>query len=717
MRAYRGLWSVGLALSLAGCAGTREGLVETGPTGGPIRSRILAWRSGPAASASAPTAVAAPNPDAGKSSTETLQAATVAAASPPPRTADPKVTVEPPTRTGRLSKYIPGLNRAETEKALAKAKSDNEFIRPAGRDLWAESARRGAQERLDRWRDEARVAATGANNDGSTVLPVSMEVGTSQTTVRPRTVEPASRSQPRPRLATPPIEEAKTDGGPTGVIPAAAPSSPDANTPPVPAPPSEESVPTLPELIENETPTPTPLTAAAPTEPATIPAASETPATPTEPAIMPAAAATEPVAPPTDPATTLTATGSTASAIAAPLAPVAEPQPELSVDSDTPPAPDRPAAPAAPPARSAPPNPNAKPDLDTAPPAPRTAPPAPNATTAPEPDTAPAKPEAPATAPANPEAAKPADDAMPVASPATPAVTPLPAIENAPPEQAAPVAPAAAPVILGEPQTPQVTYAAPSKTAPSKVMPQPVAPSKVAPTAKHGSWIKSKKARLHRAWDALTGPEPAPAPTVGGATPSQQTPIYFPTTTAATTPPPPLAPSAPEAAAVETEAAQPTATAVPASNPSVSRPKDTILGSHTQYFPSAYYAQTVQTTGIAPATALADNADTQSGETSWRPRLLPKLVARFKGSEEVASHPIGCRCGRHPVGPAAPAAPSTVIAASGSSGRIKVELPPTPDVNEELPIVSVGAMPDDVTQYRDVLQRVSTNGLNEAPQR
>ena len=100
MRTYRGVWSVGLVLGLAGCAGTRQGLVETDPTGSPIRSRLLAWRSGSAAPA--PTTVARSNAVAARAATESLQASTAAAAVAPPKTADAKVTVQQLSRTGRL---------------------------------------------------------------------------------------------------------------------------------------------------------------------------------------------------------------------------------------------------------------------------------------------------------------------------------------------------------------------------------------------------------------------------------------------------------------------------------------------------------------------------------------------------------------------------------------------------------------------------------------
>ena len=195
MRVYRGVWSVGLVLGLAGCAGTRPGLVETDPAGGPIRSRILAWRSGSATTAKpTTTTVAGTNRDGSGTSTDSLQAATAAAAVTPAPTPDPKTAAAPPPSPRPLGRLFPSLNRAQVSP---KAKVENDLVRPAGRDLWAESAHPGAQERTERWREEARLAATAGNNDGTTVLPVSMEVGTSRTTVRPG----RASAKPQPRQA------------------------------------------------------------------------------------------------------------------------------------------------------------------------------------------------------------------------------------------------------------------------------------------------------------------------------------------------------------------------------------------------------------------------------------------------------------------------------------------------------------------------------------
>ncbi len=433
MRVYRGMWSVGLVLGLAGCAGTKPGLVGTEPARGPIQTRILAWRAGSSTTAKpTTTTVAANNSDGSAAVPDSLQAATAAAAAPVPKI-DPKTVAPASASTSPLGRLFPSLNRAQV---TPKAKVENDLVRPAGRDLWAESAREGLRSEPNAG-EEARLAATAGNNDGTTVLPVSMEVGTSHTTVRPRVVPPPNRNPAKPRVAVAPVEEAKTDGGPTGVIPAAitpenaiAPepaSSPVivvADTSPTP-PPADATEPILPELVENP----------------------NTPATPS---------------PTTDPAAALAGVETARTAVLAAPLPESETltDPTLVSGLDTPPAPDRPAAPVT---RSAPPNPNAAADdlapaKPVAPPNPNAATPAPTPTPAPAPAPAPTKPDAaaaddtkpgPAAIPAadkpvDPGKEKPADDAKadtakeqpdapPVALPPTPAVpvvTPSPVSQS-----------------------------------------------------------------------------------------------------------------------------------------------------------------------------------------------------------------------------------------------------------------------------------------------
>ena len=235
---------------------------------------------------------------------------------------------------------------------------------------------------------------------------------------------PPNRNPAKPRLAVVPVDEAKTDGGPTGVIPAAA--NPDniltpepaispvrvvADTSPTP-PPADVTEPILPELVENPT----------------------TPAVP---------------APTTDPAATLAGVETARTAVLAAPLPEAETvtDPTLVTGLDTPPAAGSSRRAGRPATRSAPPNPNATAD-DLAPAKP-VAPPNPNAAT-PTPAPAPTKPNAAADdakpspaampdadKPADPNPGKPADDAKaetdkepPAAAlpptPAVPVVTPSP---------------------------------------------------------------------------------------------------------------------------------------------------------------------------------------------------------------------------------------------------------------------------------------------------
>ncbi len=309
-------------------------------------------------------------------------------------------------------------------------------------------------------------------------------------------------------------------------------------------------------------------------------------------------------------------------------------------------------------------------------------------------------------------------------------------------------------------------------------------------TPQQGHWakLKAKKARLHQAWNVLTGNEhtTTSAPMIGSVAPSQQAidlqrwgyhppattyntyaPVTPPTTAPAssgesaspppTTPTPkdtdtadaakpaapadpdaakpaapadpdaakPAAPASPDAAKpaapASPDAAKPTAPTAPpapAPKPKVSRITESILGNQTQYFPSSYYKQTSQASQVAIATALSDSIQTPAtvGSTGWRPRLLPRLVARLRGSETVTVHPAGCLCGQHPTVNGAPA-PVPVVAARDTSQRYELIVPPMPNNYDDMSLMSVSAMPYGVAQDRDVIQRVSTYGLDEAPQR
>src|SRR4051794_19182846 len=95
MKRYRGAWSVGLALGLAGCAGTRQDLAAQGTTGSGPLPALLAWVRGPAPTAAPADIQAKVAPGAG----ERIR--------PQPRTAQAEA---PATASERLARVFPWLN-------------------------------------------------------------------------------------------------------------------------------------------------------------------------------------------------------------------------------------------------------------------------------------------------------------------------------------------------------------------------------------------------------------------------------------------------------------------------------------------------------------------------------------------------------------------------------------------------------------------------------
>lgn len=190
MTGNRRIWSVGLALglglNLVGCAGTREGLIEATPGREGVVSRVLAWRS------RLDSKVALPASEGDRAETAAATTKAVAAAA-----------SRNPLGKSRLAKYLPGLALGGKDDS-----AQDDFVQPAGRDLWADAARQGTRERLDRWRGMARQAPKG--KDAETILPVAMEIGTDHTTVRLRSMPTPSR--PRPRVSAAPLVRGEGSG-------------------------------------------------------------------------------------------------------------------------------------------------------------------------------------------------------------------------------------------------------------------------------------------------------------------------------------------------------------------------------------------------------------------------------------------------------------------------------------------------------------------------
>jgi hypothetical protein len=194
MLRYWGIWVVGLALSLAGCAGTQQGLVAQSPAKENVASRLLSWRGRPT------TTTVDKTDDASARSSAPTDAKTARASTATTTTADPTADRAPSAArrdqvADRVSRFFPLFNRGDNNtNTRAKA----EFVAPAERDVWAESARRGLQARAERARQQQRAA--GEDDGESSVLPVAMDVGPTGTSVRPQAV--SSMIRPRPATAT-----------------------------------------------------------------------------------------------------------------------------------------------------------------------------------------------------------------------------------------------------------------------------------------------------------------------------------------------------------------------------------------------------------------------------------------------------------------------------------------------------------------------------------
>ena len=288
MLRYRGICVVGLALSLAGCAGTQQGLVAQSPAKENVASRLLSWRGRPA------TATVDKTDDASVGSsapTDAKMARASTATTTTTTTTTDSATDRAPSAArrdqvaGRVSRFFPLFNRGDNNNTQAKA----EFVAPAERDVWAESARRGLQARAERARRQERAA--GEDDGESSVLPVAMDVGPSGTsvrpqavtaTVRPRPANPAtvgggSEADPNANAATLPGPIEPVSGSRVEQTSAQAVAVPD--TPPAPNRTATEPAPAPP----GATP-PSPASAPEPaTRPATATPAAEAPA-PSEPA-------------------------------------------------------------------------------------------------------------------------------------------------------------------------------------------------------------------------------------------------------------------------------------------------------------------------------------------------------------------------------------------------------------------------------------------------
>jgi hypothetical protein len=174
MPGYRVLWSVGLALGLSGCAATGQSRVAESPGREGLTAKLFAWRH---RQAGEPVKKVGAKPEKGPEPTSA-----VATAAPQEPSDSPWGAPKDPI-AGRLTRYFPLLDRV----AGAPAKADT--ARPAAPDIWADSARL-ALARRDRDRDTTDTVARRTVAEPS-VLPVSLEVGTAGTTVRPRPDAPA----------------------------------------------------------------------------------------------------------------------------------------------------------------------------------------------------------------------------------------------------------------------------------------------------------------------------------------------------------------------------------------------------------------------------------------------------------------------------------------------------------------------------------------------
>lgn len=339
MQGYRGLWSVGLALSLSGCAGTAQQRVAgtSAPSQSPLASarermttRLIAWRQ-----RLAPPKGVAPKVDPAKVE-EPVEETTASVTKARVKAGD-ALRARNDAPSDRLSHYFPMLNRQGGPRAKGAPDA------PPARDLWAESARLA----LARNGIDLPARAGGGPADDPSVLPVALEVGTTGTSVRPRAASPVtSRRGPRPVMTTTPKHDA--DAVTLPAVIEAAPgarvertsaelASPRVSGEPAPdsppavqgvAYPSPEPMPDPDESV-TRTQAPAPAPAPAPVESAPIPAPAPKPADePVPPAGVAGETAPEPppaaATAPEPPAASTSAPGMTA-----PEAPAAQASPAL----------------------------------------------------------------------------------------------------------------------------------------------------------------------------------------------------------------------------------------------------------------------------------------------------------------------------------------------------------------------------------------------------
>ena len=194
MQGFRGLWSVGLALSLTGCAGAGPQRVAGTSAPSPssplasarerMTTRLIAWRQRLAPKGVALKVDPAKVEEPVEETTASVTKARVKAGDAwRPRN---------DASADRLSHYFPMRNRKG--EARAKAAPDG----PPERDLWAESARVA----LARNGIDLPARAGGGRSDDPSVLPVAMEVGTTGTTVRPRLAAPVTNRRARRPVVT-----------------------------------------------------------------------------------------------------------------------------------------------------------------------------------------------------------------------------------------------------------------------------------------------------------------------------------------------------------------------------------------------------------------------------------------------------------------------------------------------------------------------------------
>ncbi len=327
MTGNRVLWTVGLALSLSGCAGTGSQRVTgtPAPSSHPLASvrervsnRMLSWRT----QRKAPEAAVVETPGTEPVIAEGFREETTVSANrlmPTPRSKPGdawRARLDPISE--RLTQFFPTFNRLGGGSRTSKID-----LSPPAPDLWADATRANLARRRSAPAPSLVLNRGTEQPTDSSVLPVALEVGTTGTTVRPRAFSP-NRPTGRPRAvavafdskALPAVVEANSGGAvertsadlaPT-VLPTADPaiepmSDPDAQRSstiaqaPKPAPaPAPAPAPTpapAPELAPEPPP-------AAPTTPDSMPLPGPAPKPADEP--VPPAGATAETAPEPPPA-------------------------------------------------------------------------------------------------------------------------------------------------------------------------------------------------------------------------------------------------------------------------------------------------------------------------------------------------------------------------------------------------------------------------------